>query len=373
MSETHGFIDLRVGHGAGGIGDDSVWPSFTDIMTVIVMIFLMALMVIMVRNFELDRELLFTTTAKDATTQANQDLVSRLIQIEAALIDSKSEKDVLAADLSVALKRLSALLLEQQALTKNIEKVIGERGQLEQANTLLEQQKEAAQLEISTLTKNEQTLSQQIENLIVQLSTLKLKSSEQIASLTKDQQSLGATLEAISAQLAEVKLSLEQSRSKNVTLTREATALRTSGRSADEEIAALMALIKQRGKENEALLEQAKTSSQQFRSLREEYEALDAKYRDLIRPARNTAGKQVATVWIEKSAAGLQYKMTQPGQSEPRAIEQQQMHRALQALKEKFGNQLYVRVVIPKNSGLSYDEAANATQEMLQKYDYYAQ
>ena len=71
MSDSNGFIDLRVGHGARGVGDDSVWPSFTVIMTVIVMIFLMALVVIMVRNFELDRQLLSTISAKDATALAN--------------------------------------------------------------------------------------------------------------------------------------------------------------------------------------------------------------------------------------------------------------------------------------------------------------
>ena len=57
MPDKLGFVDLRIGHGAQGIGDDSVWPSFTDIMTVIVMIFLMALVVLMVRNLELDRQL----------------------------------------------------------------------------------------------------------------------------------------------------------------------------------------------------------------------------------------------------------------------------------------------------------------------------
>ena len=35
MPDKLGFVDLRIGHGAQGIGDDSVWPSFTDIMTVI--------------------------------------------------------------------------------------------------------------------------------------------------------------------------------------------------------------------------------------------------------------------------------------------------------------------------------------------------
>ena len=380
MSETHGFVDLRLGHGSGGIGDDSVWPSFTDIMTVIVMIFLMALVVIMVRNFELDRELSSTTEARNVTTRINQDLANRLIQIEASLSATESEKDVLETDLGVALERLSALLLEQQSLTTNIEKAVREQEQLQQANTLLEQQKATAQSEISTLTASEQTLSQEIKSLIVQLSVLKLESSEQIANLADDKTALHETIDAASLQLAEVRLALEQSRAQNATLTQQVTELETLGqdseqkyRVASEDILALAALIKQRVAENAALQAQAAASAQQFRSLQEEYDALDETYRDLIRPARSAAGKQVATVWIEKSATGLQYKMTQPDQTEPQIVSVQQMHQTLQTLKEKFSNLLYIKIIIPKNSGLSYDEAADATQDVLQKYDYYFQ
>ena len=380
MSETHGFVDLRLGHGSGGIGDDSVWPSFTDIMTVIVMIFLMALVVIMVRNFELDRELSSTTEARNVTTRINQDLANRLIQIEASLSATESEKDVLETDLGVALERLSALLLEQQSLTTNIEKAVREQEQLQQTNTLLEQQKATAQSEISTLTASEQTLSQEIKSLIVQLSVLKLESSEQIANLADDKTALHETIDAASLQLAEVRLALEQSRAQNATLTQQVTELETLGqdseqkyRVASEDILALAALIKQRVAENAALQAQAAASAQQFRSLQEEYDALDETYRDLIRPARSAAGKQVATVWIEKSATGLQYKMTQPDQTEPQIVSVQQMHQTLQTLKEKFSNLLYIKIIIPKNSGLSYDEAADATQDVLQKYDYYFQ
>ena len=380
MSETHGFVDLRLGHGSGGIGDDSVWPSFTDIMTVIVMIFLMALVVIMVRNFELDRELSSTTEARNVTTRINQDLANRLIQIEASLSATESEKDVLETDLGVALERLSALLLEQQSLTTNIEKAVREQEQLQQANTLLEQQKATAQSEISTLTTSEQTLSQEIKSLIVQLSVLKLESSEQIANLADDKTALHETIDAASLQLAEVRLALEQSRAQNATLTQQVTELETLGqdseqkyRVASEDILALAALIKQRVAENAALQAQAAASAQQFRSLQEEYDALNETYRDLIRPARSAAGKQVATVWIEKSATGLQYKMTQPDQTEPQIVSVQQMHQTLQTLKEKFSNLLYIKIIIPKNSGLSYDEAADATQDVLQKYDYYFQ
>ena len=77
MSAHNGFIDLRIGHGAQGIGDDSVWPSFTDIMTVIVMIFLMALVVIMLRNFELDQQLDRTTSAREVASVQNQGLMQQ--------------------------------------------------------------------------------------------------------------------------------------------------------------------------------------------------------------------------------------------------------------------------------------------------------
>ena len=56
MIQPEGFIDLRAPTGNRAT-EDSVWPSFTDIMTVIVMIFLMALVVILIRNVDLVRQL----------------------------------------------------------------------------------------------------------------------------------------------------------------------------------------------------------------------------------------------------------------------------------------------------------------------------
>ena len=394
MSQTHGFIDLRIGHGARGIGDDSVWPSFTDIMTVIVMIFLMALVVIMVRNFDLDRELLSTITAKEAASLANQDLVERLIQIEHSLDDSKSQRDALQANLNEELARLAALSLEQKLLKADLETVISQRQQLQQANTLLEQQKESARLEISTLVESERALSLQIENLREQFSALKLESNEQISSLTGAKQSLSEKLDTVSAQLAEVKLYLQQSqfelaqsetqlqqaRSQKEMLTQEVTELRTLSQNveqrysiASEEILALTKLITQRKAENAALQDQAAASVRQFKSLQDEYQSLEAKFRDLIRPARSAAGKRIARIWIEKTDAGVQYKIKQPGQPERKIVEEQQMRQILQTLKEKFGDAFYVSIVIPENSGLSYGQASNLMDEIHRKYDYYFQ
>ena len=53
MIHNAGFVDLRVSpSGQTNVNEDSVWPSFTDVMTVIVMIFLLALVIILIRNME---------------------------------------------------------------------------------------------------------------------------------------------------------------------------------------------------------------------------------------------------------------------------------------------------------------------------------
>jgi hypothetical protein len=134
MPESQGFIDLRIGHGAIGVGDDSVWPSFTDVMTVIVMIFLMALVVIMVRNL------------------ANQELIERLTMLESSLGDTQEQRDLLKASLELELDRLAALAANTDMISSELEAVTKRREQLEQANTLLEQKQESAMKEISALT-----------------------------------------------------------------------------------------------------------------------------------------------------------------------------------------------------------------------------
>jgi chromosome segregation ATPase len=380
MPESQGFIDLRIGHGAIGVGDDSVWPSFTDVMTVIVMIFLMALVVIMVRNFELDRQLLSTLSAKEATSLANQELIERLTMLESSLGDTQEQRDLLKASLELELDRLAALAANTDMISSELEAVTKRREQLEQANTLLEQKQESAMKEISALTESELSLHQQIDNLQEQFSKLELASSEKISGLTGENQSLNEKLDTVSAQLAEVKLFLKGAQFENKSLTQEVAELESLNLEAEErysiasdQIEILKELIQQRETEITALQSEAETSIQEFRSLQEEYDSLDVRYRKLIRPARSTAGKQVVEVWIEKFDTGYRYQIKEPGQVEATVVDREQMDRQLQALKDKFGSALYTRIVIPEDSALTYNEAWDFTQEILQKYDYYHQ
>ena len=70
-------------------GDNSFWPSFTDIMIVIMMIFLMATSLLVVRNWRLVAELRESIVAEqlaaqiiESTSQENVTLEERLANVE---------------------------------------------------------------------------------------------------------------------------------------------------------------------------------------------------------------------------------------------------------------------------------------------------
>ena len=380
MADPNGFIDLRVGHGAQGVGDDSVWPTFTDVMTVIVMIFLMALVVIMVRNSELDQQLLATMSDREAAKALNQDLFEAKSLLESSLEHTQSERDKLKESLSAELEKISLLTDDQQKLENQLSNLVSLRVQLESANSQLSSEKDQARSEIERLVENEQSLNSRITHLGDQLSSLELMSTQEISALTLDKQTLGEKLDTVSVQLQEVKLLLEKTRVENLDLSREVTSLKQEKDGTEElysiaaeEIKKLIALIKIRESENEVLQVRADSSEVQYRSLQEEYESLDEKYRELIRPARSDAGKVVVSVWLEKNASGFLYKIRKPDQSDPVYLDRVTLEKELGALKEQHGQALYTRIIIPEKSDISHDDAWKFTDDILQKFDYYFQ
>jgi len=49
------------------------------------------------------------------------------------------------------------------------------------------------------------------------------------------------------------------------------------------------------------------------------------------------------------------------------------LHKRLSRMQEKYGKKLYVRIIFPDDSDLSYTEAWNLTESLLRLYDYYYQ
>ena len=88
MSPQEGFVDLRLNQQSGQ-NSESFWPSFTDIMTVILMIFMIAMVVLLLRNMELVNQLRATMEAERnaqelarMTGEEKEDLALKLHRIE---------------------------------------------------------------------------------------------------------------------------------------------------------------------------------------------------------------------------------------------------------------------------------------------------
>ena len=63
-----------------------------------------------------------------------------------------------------------------------------------------------------------------------------------------------------------------------------------------------------------------------------------------------------------------------PGKAgEFQVVTSKQLHQRLSKLKQQHSGDLYVKVIIPEESGLSYNEAWSFTFDILEQYDYYHQ
>jgi chromosome segregation ATPase len=319
------FIDLRLNNQSAQ-GEDSFWPSFTDIMTVIVMIFMLAMVILLLRNMELLSQLRATMEAEQqamelvrSTGEENETLEERLIAREHELtmlrmqlmqLQERSEEQ--EAAISSQRFEISQLNRERDELTNRVNTLTGERTLLNTQISRLNQLSERLQNQVSEANLNIKTLTTDLE----------LANSRQAANLQD----------------------LEQ--------------LRTTLASKDEELLEALALNQQR--------------DEQLTDLKQDYSDLKIQYDKLLRPARTAKGKTLVEVRYTKKGKQTRIEYKGPKDSRFNAISRNKLEQNLAALKRQYNN-LYVKVIIPKNSGLSYNEAWSFTNHMHQKYDYYYQ
>ena len=295
MQQNNGFVDLRMHHQQQG--DEGFWPSFTDIMTVILMIFLLAMLTLLIRNMDLVNQLRQSLLAEQ---QASQELASTSSQ------NSELNQKLSRLENEVAMMRM-------QLMDVGDEKVKAEA------------KLKAAQLELVHFRQMQQQW--------------------QLAESTLRQQ-LGSTQQQYSA--------LEQ---QQAALKLQWDALQMS---LDEKSNAYAQLMQQTG-----------TQKEQLDRLQQEYADLDEKYKKLIRPARSTLGKYVVMVRYQKTDGKLTVEMKESKDTEFRQVTGIEMHKQLAVLQKQHRKDLYVKIVFPDDSGLSYNEAWNLTESLLKMYDYY--
>ena len=324
-------------------GSESFWPSFTDIMMVIVMTFLLITVVVILNNWELVNSLKESVTAeKQASAKAqsalqviqaksveNETLDNRVLRLEALLRERSVSINAMTASLGASQQQLDkkkdqlAMLANKQAATEE------ELAQL--------QQQLSQQIQARLDAEQAQLQSQQS---LVRVKNEKTEQEQQIQDL---QNKLNKQAEEKEAVLAALREQLE-----------------ASEQSLQSTIADLTTLKEKVVNGNQALV-----------SLQGEFTALDKKYQKLLRPARSAKNKHVVKVILEKSGREQRYQVLDQEEAAINTQSRQQLNKILTRLKQEYGNDLYVKIIIPKSSRISHSEAWRFTSDILKQYDYY--
>jgi chromosome segregation ATPase len=302
-----------------------MWPSFTDIMTVILMIFMLTMTVVIIKNSNLAQQLI------------NRE--KRVKQIEEGLEKSQQARAEL---------RIFITNLEEKLRTKEMEIILlGDEKKVMQSS--LEAKLaiiSALKSELGDIKEDVRTLESEIADKETETIKLKRESEERVAQITEESK----------RQIDEIK---EETRRQIEEFNRKFTALMSQL----SQKQGLIVILDAEKKDLELTLAKQ----------RQAYSFLEEKYHELIRPARSPLDKQVVSVHYSKKDGDYRILFKDLEAADFKSIDLQQLHAKLGALQKKWQDKLYVKIIIPEVSGLTYNEAWSFTKDILSRYDYYYQ
>ena len=306
-------IDLRQNRQRQN-SDISLWPSFTDIMTVILMIFMLTMIVVIIKNSNLAQQL--RTREK------------KVKQIEKSLAESKQVQ----ANLKIFITNL-----EEKLRTK--------------------------EMEIILLGDEKKVMQSSLEAKLAIISALK----GEITEFEKDVNKLEEDIDTIEAEATQLKKESER---------RIAEISEKTKKQIEEFNQKFAALMDQLSKKTEVIVildAEKKDMELTLAKQRQAYSILEEKYHKLIRPARSPLGKKIVAIHYSRIKDEYRILFKDLNSTDFKKVDTQQLHHRLGILKGDLQDKLYVKIIIPEDSGLSYNEAWSFTKDILSRYDYYYQ
>lgn len=346
----------------GGSGENSFWPSFTDIMMVITMIFLMATSLLVVRNWQLVGELRESIAAEQVASQTIEITVQENATLEERLANAEQSNSILrlrALKKEEELRSAKSDILRQQS---NINQLETQLVKLEESVESANNAARVAELEVERLAIEKQTLTRLLQNVEQQLARQTQQTEQTRSQLAEQTQQTQQTLSQLAEQKQQNQLSLAElveAQSRIASLT--------------ESSATQQASISELTREKLLLDQEVEKYNLQLMTLKGDYEVVKSKYEELIKPARSAKGKYIAEVYYVKGESGDIIRYRQPGDAAFTNLSLTEVENRLDRLKAQKGEDLYVKIIIPENSGLTYNEAWTFMRNLLVKYDYYYQ
>ena len=281
------------------VNEENFWPSFTDIMMVVVIVFLLSGTVAVLHNWDLSRQVRETAALERQAREQAEDLGLRQTLLQAELGEMR---------------------------------------------TRMEEARRALEAKTGQLEAREQDLA------------------GAQAALAEQQ----AQLAGIQEEHARVQAEMRESRT--VSAERERDLL---------EVQRQLAKMREEGVLRERMYVEVEERQRQTREelelLQKEYEEMGEKYAALSRPARSPLGKVVVAARYRKVDGQPSFMLRLPDAPDFESVGEDEMHRTLSQLRQEHGDRLFVRIVIPMDSELTYQEGWRFSLDLLGRYDYYYQ
>jgi chromosome segregation ATPase len=191
--------------------------------------------------------------------------------------------------------------------------------------------------------------------------------------LQNTNQQLSLDKEQLTQQKARLDQQLTVSNEQMAQLQQILARLKLDQQIAQDNFAKLQSEYNSRRNELEAALNDINMREEALALLQGDYDSLKVKYDKLVRPARTPVGKYVVEVRYVKENDKYQIAYKTPEMDSFSNTSQNELETRLAQLKKNDPNKLYIKVIFPENSGLSYSEAWEFTSRLHKRYDYYFQ
>jgi len=242
--------------------------------------------------------------------------------------------------------------------------------------------------------RNSMAAEEQAEKIIMDTSQENATLEEQLAQAQNEISMLRMQLLQSDEQASQMNMALEEKEQQIIIVLSENEQLKNSLTNNENKIASLSSRItsmeeslsqfsidveqkqKELDEERQKIIiitQERDTQSRQLATLQDDFGSLKVKYDKLIKPARTAKGKYVVSVNYERIKNKERIRFKDSGDKNYTVVTEKQLHSKLAQLKKQHPKKLYIKIVIPKESGLTYNEAWTFMKSLLNKYDYYYQ
>ena len=291
------------------------------------------------------------------------------------LAENEKIQQTLREELNVSKSTIASLEKQQTSTEKEIEtlkqsdeiksqvlvSLQSERTKLEEAVSLLKTDYAKSQ----EATQNEVTQSEEIKSKLAALMQAQQQQKDSLETATNSGKMTKDALNEAQTALKE----LEEEKQRIIISMSEKLA------ESEEKVTSLETSINEVSKKIKAKDSEISSlkDNTQLLSLQGKYDSLDAKYQKLLRPARSSKGKFIVSVTYKKKAGKRIIRLKPSPTGSYKTVTKKELDATLAKLKAKHKADLYMKVIIPETSGLSYSEAWKFTSNIQKKYDYYHQ